>query len=213
MTQKQRLIFRYLARLMMVIPDATILTLRDLLDENLGHNLYQAWKDRLHPSTQNFFDTEFFGDKQYKATRAQIRRRLHGVLENPTFERLFSAKKNRIDLFDALNAGKIVLVNTAQDFLQRGAVLALGSHLHRTHVTGGARTRTHSPERAPADLPRYRRGPGIFCGRRKNRSLRHPGQAVCVRGPSRPPTSRPAQARARRFDRGQHHHQARRRHQ
>jgi hypothetical protein len=43
---------------------------------------------------------------------------LWGVLENPTFERMFTAPKNRMDMFDALNDGKIVLVNTAKDFLK-----------------------------------------------------------------------------------------------
>jgi hypothetical protein len=64
-----------------------------------------------------FFETEF-PHKQFVDTKRQIQRRLWGILENPTFERMLTAPKNRIDMFGALNAGKIVLVNTAKDFLK-----------------------------------------------------------------------------------------------
>ena len=117
MTQKQRVTFRYLARLMLVIPDATIHTLRQLLDPATGNDLYQQHADKLPPATRAFFDSEFL-DKQYIATRRQVLRRLWGVIENPTLERMLSAKRNRVDLFAALNAGSIVLVNTARDFLK-----------------------------------------------------------------------------------------------
>src|SRR5439155_15701780 len=64
-----------------------------------------------------FFETEF-PHKSFADTKRQIQRRLWGILENPTFERMLTAPKNRIDMFDALNSGKIVLVNTAKDFLK-----------------------------------------------------------------------------------------------
>jgi hypothetical protein len=39
-----------------------------------------------------FFDKEF-SDKQYNETRTQIKRRLYGIVENQTFERMFSATR------------------------------------------------------------------------------------------------------------------------
>jgi hypothetical protein len=117
MTQKQRLVFRYLARLIIQIPNANIHTLRQLLDPTIGNDLYQAHADRLTPAIRAFFETEFL-DKQYLGTRRQVLRRLWGILENPTLERALSADKNRVDLFAALNRGAIVLVNTARDFLK-----------------------------------------------------------------------------------------------
>ncbi len=44
--------------------------------------------------------------------------RLWGVLSNSVFERMFSAQRNKIDLFDAMNSGKIILINTAKDLLK-----------------------------------------------------------------------------------------------
>jgi len=117
MTQRQRLVFRYLARLMLAIPGSTIHTLRALLDPQSGNDLYQAHADKLAAPIRAFFETEFL-DKQYIGTRRQVLRRLWGVLENPTLERMLSATHNKVDLFAALNAGSIVLVNTARDFLK-----------------------------------------------------------------------------------------------
>ena len=67
-----------------------------------------------------FFDKEF-ADRSYTDTKTQIKRRLYGIIENQTFERMFSAPRNRIDIPTALNEGKIVLVNTAKDFLKGGS--------------------------------------------------------------------------------------------
>lgn len=117
LTQKQSLIFRYLARLMIYIPAATIRTMIELMDDTKPYaNIIAA----LPETSRMFFDKEF-GDKQYNETRTQIKRRLYGIVENQTFERMFSAPKNRVDIPAALNEGKIVLVNTAKDFLKGGS--------------------------------------------------------------------------------------------
>lgn len=117
LTQKQTLIFRYLARLMIHIPAATIRTLIELMDSTKP---YQHIIDAMPESTQMFFNKEF-GDRSYTETKTQIKRRLYGIIENQTFERMFSAPKNKIDIPTALNEGKIVLVNTAKDFLKGGS--------------------------------------------------------------------------------------------
>jgi hypothetical protein len=122
LTQKQSVIFRYLARLMITIPGATIHDLLKLM-EDIGP--YSSYIEKLPPGPKAFFDIEF-RDKAFNQTKQQIRRRLWGILENPTFERMMTAKENRIDMFKALNAGKIVLVNTAKDFLKAERSSLLG---------------------------------------------------------------------------------------
>jgi len=75
---------------------------------------------KLPDSSRMFFEREF-SDRQFGETRTQVKRRLYGIIENQTFERMFSAPRNRIDLGTALNDGKIVLINTARDFLKSNA--------------------------------------------------------------------------------------------
>tara|TARA_R110000868_G_scaffold11516_7_gene56415 strand:- start:4916 stop:7756 length:2841 start_codon:yes stop_codon:yes gene_type:complete len=114
LTQKQGVVFRYLARLMLVIPDATVQTLRELMEDGKPFKKYMA---ELDGSAKRFFKTEFFSPG-FSATKKQILRRLWGVLANPVFERMFSHPENRIDIFEAMNEGKIILINTAKDLLK-----------------------------------------------------------------------------------------------
>ncbi len=114
MTQKQSTVFRFLIRLMLSIPRSTIHTLRECLEEprNFIHVM-----ESLPETSKQFFLNEFL-DRQFTDTRKQILRRLYGVLQNPAFERMFASTENRLDLYTALNQGRVVLCNTSRDFLQ-----------------------------------------------------------------------------------------------
>src|SRR5690606_27959232 len=105
LTQRQGLIFRYLARLLMEIPDATIHTLRDLMEDG---EKFLPYMEKLTGSARHFFATQFFEPK-FKETKKQILTRLWGVLSNSSLERMFSHARNRIDIFELLNEGKIIL--------------------------------------------------------------------------------------------------------
>jgi hypothetical protein len=114
LTQKQGVIFRYLARLMMNIPGATIHTLMQLMEDARP---FKSYMDTLDGSARYFFEREFF-DPSFSATKKQILKRLWGVLSTPAFERMFAQKENKLDLFAAMNRGSIILVNTAKDLLK-----------------------------------------------------------------------------------------------
>ena len=114
LTQKQGVIFRYLARLMLTIPGATIHTLMQLMEDAKP---FQSYMDTLDGSARYFFATEFF-HPSFSATKKQILKRLWGVLSTPAFERMFAQRQNKLDLFEAMNDGKIILVNTAKDLLK-----------------------------------------------------------------------------------------------
>lgn len=122
LTQKQGVIFRYLARLMMTIPGATIHTLMHLMEDGKA---YKSYMDALDGSARHFFATEFF-HPSFAATKKQILKRLWGVLSTPAFERMFAQKSNKIDMFAALQSGKIILVSTAKDMLKSDGSALLG---------------------------------------------------------------------------------------
>lgn len=113
LTQRQGVIFRYIARLMMEIPDATIHTLLELM---MNGEKYRPYMEKLTGTARTFFMTQFF-DRQFSENKKQITARLWGVLSNTTLERMFSHPKNKVDLFRLTQEGKIILVNTAKDFL------------------------------------------------------------------------------------------------
>ena len=122
LTQKQGVVFKYLARLMLAIPDATIHTLMKIMEDGKP---FKPYMEQLDGSARYFFETEFF-HPSFAATKKQVLRRLWGVLSTPAFERMFSQKRNKLDLFDAMNEGKIILVSTAKELLKREGSQLLG---------------------------------------------------------------------------------------
>lgn len=114
LTQKQGVIFRYLARLMVSMEGATIHTLMRLMEDGRS---FKPHMEKLDGSARYFFETEFF-HPSFAATKKQILRRLWGVLSTPAFERMFAQSYNKLDLFEAMQDGKIILVSTAKDLLK-----------------------------------------------------------------------------------------------
>lgn len=124
MTSKQNVVFRYVTRLMFHIPEATIHTLRDLMEPG-GSAKYHEYINRLDTTARRFFATEF-DSKEFTNTKAQVLRRLYGVLENQTFERMFSHPQSKFDMFTEMNKGKLILINTAKSLLKEQGTEILG---------------------------------------------------------------------------------------
>jgi hypothetical protein len=116
MTQKQNVIFRYVTRLMLHVPNATIHTLRELMEPD-SQKKFAAEIATLTGTAKQFFEIEF-ASKEFEQTKKQVLRRLWGILENQTFERMFAHPRSKLDLFAEMNAGKVILINTAKDLLK-----------------------------------------------------------------------------------------------
>jgi hypothetical protein len=101
---------------MLHIPDATIHTLRELMEPK-SEVKFAEHIARLTGTAKHFFETEF-ASREFEQTKRQVLRRLWGILENQTFERMFSHPRSRLDLFAEMNAGKVILINTAKDLLK-----------------------------------------------------------------------------------------------
>ncbi len=113
LTGKQGTLFRYIGILLMHVPNANITTLIDLMEHGERYKPYMA---KLSGSAKLFFDSRFF-DPSFRETKKQVSIRLFGVLSSQTLDRMFSVKKSSINFYDALQAGAVILVNTATDFL------------------------------------------------------------------------------------------------
>jgi type IV secretory pathway VirB4 component len=122
LTQKQGVIFRYLARLMLAVPGATIRTLMRFMEDPETTRKYLA---ALDGTSRHFFESQFFS-KAFDNTRQQILTRPWGVLSNTVLDRMFSNEKNKLDLFDSMNKGGLILINTAKDLLKQDGCEILG---------------------------------------------------------------------------------------
>jgi type IV secretory pathway VirB4 component len=129
LTAKQGTAFAFVARLMMSIPGATIHTLRELMEEDARSFNDSTFKDhiaRLDPTARAFFENQFYNRNAFGQTRQQIARRLYGVLQVPAFDRMLSAKSSRLDMFTAMQDGRVILVNTSKSLLKNEASALFG---------------------------------------------------------------------------------------
>lgn len=132
LTGKQQILFRNVARLMLALPDAGVIedgelvkrnaTILDMMNLMRDAAPYRPAIESLPPLQREFFERDFVDTKEakttFKQTKEEIRYRLQAVLENPTMARLFTSAESKLDLFAELNAGSIILVDTAEDFLK-----------------------------------------------------------------------------------------------
>ena len=122
LTERQGVIFRYLARLLMTVPGATIHTLREFMENPESARPHFI---ALEGSARHFFETQFVSDA-FQDTRQQILNRPWGILSSSVLERMFSNERNKVNIFEAINSGKIILINTAKDLLKHDGSAILG---------------------------------------------------------------------------------------
>ena len=146
LTQKQGVVFRYITRLMLHIPNATVQTLRELMEPS-GYDKYRPYIEKLQGTARAFFETEF-QSKQFEDTKRQVVRRLWGILENSTFERMFSHPRNKLDLFSEMNSGKVILINTAKELLKQQGTEIFG-RFFIAMIAQAAQERATIKERIP----------------------------------------------------------------
>lgn len=122
LTGKQDVFFRYVARLMLSLPEsmgrnATIIDMMKLMADPVP---YGEAIQRLPDIPREFFLKDFMS-KTFEQTKEQIRYRLQAIIENPTMARLFTSPETKIDLFTEMNRGSVILVDTAKDFLKENS--------------------------------------------------------------------------------------------
>jgi hypothetical protein len=121
LSAKQGVFFRMVARLMLSLPKtmgrpATILDMMQLMDDPTP---YLPAIRSLPRIPREFFERDFLRPKSiFQKTREEVRYRLQAVIDTPAFERLFTAPSTKVDFFDLLNKGSVVLIDTAKDFLK-----------------------------------------------------------------------------------------------
>jgi hypothetical protein len=122
LTGKQDVFFRYVARLMLSLPEAmgrnaTILDMMKLMSDPAP---YADAIAALPDIPREFFQRDFMS-KTFDQTKEQIRYRLQAIIENPTMARLFTGTETKVDLFTEMNRGAVILVDTAKDFLKENS--------------------------------------------------------------------------------------------
>jgi hypothetical protein len=131
LSSKMGTAFSYIVRLVTSIEGATIHTLREILEETIKpgqESRFAPQIAKLDATAQAFFANQFH-QQGYRVSKEALARRLYSVLSVPAFDRMFSAAENRLDMFDAIQNGKIVLVNTNKALLKKDASALFGRYM------------------------------------------------------------------------------------
>lgn len=124
MTSKQSTLYRYLSRLVSVIPNANLETMRQLLEPK-SVEAFKEHISKLPPLAQSFFATEF-SSSEYRETRQQLARRLYTLLENDAFRQMFAAQTMKLFLPREMNDEKVILINASKRILKGDAFKVFG---------------------------------------------------------------------------------------
>lgn len=155
LTSRQNTTFAFVTRLLLSIPGATIHTLRALFEDDATSIENSRFKDHirtLDETSQAYFRNQFF-TKAYSQTKQQIARRLYGVLQVPAFDRMFASKTNKLDMFGALQAGSVVLINTSKALLKTDASALFGRYMIARVISAAfERIAVPAKDRKPAFL-------------------------------------------------------------
>lgn len=157
LTAQQATPFAFLVRLLLSMPGANINTLIELLEDNPktgydgAHPIFEAAIERLDPTAQTFFKTQYYSRGTSEARRDQIAQRVYGVIKVPAFQRMFSTV-NRVDMFAELNKGSIILVNTSENLLKEASATFGRYMIARTMAAAFERASIPEGDRRPAFL-------------------------------------------------------------
>lgn len=115
LTSKQKVIFQFAIQLTIAV-EGSIDTFLDILKPK-GWTAYADIVDEMPRYVQEFFNDQFDNENQYGSTKQEVSRRVWGMLKNPTFARIFTAKENPIDMAAEFEEAKLILIDTDQSFL------------------------------------------------------------------------------------------------
>ena len=131
LSQKMSTPFTFCARLLFSMGNQNIMDFADLLDErpkSPQESRFYPHILKLDDIARKFFLNEFFA-QQYADTRTQIKSRLYAILMRPELAEMFSARVPAFDLFELIQAGCMILVNTNMTILGSENSQLLGRYM------------------------------------------------------------------------------------
>lgn len=114
-TPRQALLFRHCVRLCLEIPNATLRTMHKIFTTHSVSD-YEEYVEKLDEQSRHFFSYEF-PTSEFRKVCTEVSWRLGSVLENTTLARMLCAPTSTIDLFEELNRGAFVIINTDRAML------------------------------------------------------------------------------------------------
>jgi hypothetical protein len=149
LTPAQASLFRNVLRAIVIaFPNPTLETFRNILGPN-GIKTHEHLIKTLPPDLQDFFATDF-NDDTTRARRREVVQRLSLLLGNDIMRAMFTAANTRFRIAEAMDAGKVVIINNSIDILgDQGAEFFGRFFVTQVRAAGIARARRKQGEKKP----------------------------------------------------------------
>lgn len=129
LTSKQNVPFKFILPAVLSVPNATLRTLQEMLKDD-GWKKYKDKVVGLDPEVIDWFEEHYRepaaagGRTQrkdvYAESREEIYYRIEGIYADRLFRRMFAQPRKKLDLFEQLQNGKVILINTKKGVLRKG---------------------------------------------------------------------------------------------
>lgn len=120
MTSRQSTLFNFTIELLLALEEPTLDTLIDIMQPG-GLAKYEQQIPTLSPDAQRFFELKF-GAKEFVQTKSQVVDRLFAVKRIRALARIFSSPKTKLNLYEELAKGRVIVINAAKSVLQEDGV-------------------------------------------------------------------------------------------
>src|SRR5262249_12533992 len=112
LTAMQTTLFRSVLRaLILAFPKPNLETFRDVLSN--GVDKYRQYLAALPPELREFFERDF-NERGYVDRRQEVLQRLRLLLDNETMRAMLTAASTRFRIGEAMDSGKIVIINNSK---------------------------------------------------------------------------------------------------
>jgi hypothetical protein len=128
-TDKQKSLLRALIRACIIaFPNPSLQTIQDLIVSGLSN--YLPYIDKLPPDLKSVFDTTPKTGEwhSYDGTRTELKWRLRTLLESELIQKMFSAPSTRFRISDAMDSGKIVVIDNSEEKVHSDGAKFLGRY-------------------------------------------------------------------------------------
>jgi hypothetical protein len=148
MTAMQTTLFRSVLRALVIgFPNPTLETFRDLLSN--GHEKYAAYIEKLPPDLRDFFHKDF-NEKNYADRRREVLQRLRLLLDNDTMRAMLTAATTRFRIGEAMDSGKIVIINNSKARLGDQGAEFFGRFFIAQVLAAAQQRSTRRPDQKPS---------------------------------------------------------------
>lgn len=115
LTAKQTSLFTPIIRACMEIPNATLDTFQDFLEDN--YEQYMPYIEQAGPITHRFFLNDLKDKKGFSDTKKEVAWRLAYLRQVSVFDRMFSPNPSNFDFYEELNKPQVIFIDTNRELL------------------------------------------------------------------------------------------------